>query len=116
MSSAEVATAQCDPEYQAQVCAERQALLLQNEKEQIELRCSRSEWQARDLALHSLFLHSKHIKEEEQRKIKEQQVLLFIIILLSNVYVARFKISIYANNYYGNFSTQSYSSYFYLRI
>ncbi|KAF2367093.1 Zinc finger CCCH-type [Trinorchestia longiramus] len=67
---------QSSPWYEAQVQAEEAALAAQKEKEELEHQMLKAEFQARDLALHALFLHEKAVKEEMQLKAKQSCQLL----------------------------------------
>lgn len=62
--------------YQNQLFAEQTALQQQDELEQLRHQQRKAEWQARDLAIHALFLHNKKVKEQRERKEREQQELI----------------------------------------
>lgn len=64
------------------MAAEEEVARLNLEKQLYEQQLKQTEWRARDLALHSLFLHNKRVQMEKEEKNKMQQVLsdAFIII------------------------------------
>ncbi|XP_018012337.1 splicing factor U2af small subunit A [Hyalella azteca] len=64
---------QKSPRYQARVAAEQAAADVKQEKDELAHKLRKAEFQARDLALHSLFLYEKAMKEGKIQQIRKDQ-------------------------------------------